>query len=281
MTRAPFQARLEAALRDGRAPLCVGLDPDPSRLPAELGQGIAAVRRHTLGLVEATAPYAAAFKPNLAFFERMGPEGVALLVEVVRVARHHALVIADAKRGDIGNTAVAYAEAIYDVIGADACTVNGYLGHDSLLPFIQRPDRFAFLLCRTSNPGAQDFQDLILADTGEPLYLTVARRAVEWNELGTVGLVVGATWPEEMARIREVAPDLPLLVPGVGSQGGDLGAAVRAARGRDGTGSYLVNVSRAISQASTGADFAAAAAAAAARLQQELLAAAVHAVLHG
>jgi orotidine-5'-phosphate decarboxylase len=249
----------------------VGLDPDPSLLPAELGQGIEAVRRHTLSLVEATAPYAAAFKPNLAFFERMGPEGIELLVEVVRFARQHALVIADAKRGDIGNTSAAYAEALYDVIGADACTVNGYLGHDSLMPFLQRPDRFAFILCRTSNPGAGDFQDLTLADTGEPLYLRLARRAVEWNDLGTVGLVVGATWPEEMARIREVASDLPLLVPGVGSQGGNLRDAVAAARGRDGSGCYLVNVSRAISQASTGADFASAAAAAAARFRDQLI----------
>jgi orotidine-5'-phosphate decarboxylase len=271
VTRGHFRETLEAAVRDVGAPLCVGLDPDPSLLPAELGQGIEAVRRHTLSLVEATAPYAAAFKPNLAFFERMGPEGIELLVEVVRFARQHALVIADAKRGDIGNTSAAYAEALYDVIGADACTVNGYLGHDSLMPFLQRPDRFAFILCRTSNPGAGDFQDLTLADTGEPLYLRLARRAGEWNDLGTVGLVVGATWPEEMARIREVASDLPLLVPGVGSQGGDLRDAVAAARGRDGSGCYLVNVSRAISQASTGADFAVAAAAAAARFRDQLI----------
>jgi orotidine-5'-phosphate decarboxylase len=139
------------------------------------------------------------------------------------------------------------------------------------MPFLQRPDRFAFILCRTSNPGAGDFQDLTLADTGEPLYLRLARRAGEWNDLGTVGLVVGATWPEEMARIREVASDLPLLVPGVGSQGGDLRDAVAAARGRDGSGCYLVNVSRAISQASTGADFAVAAAAAAARFRDQLI----------
>jgi orotidine-5'-phosphate decarboxylase len=249
-------------MRKGAA-LCVGLDPDPAMMPASLGGGIAAVRRHTLAIVEATEPYAAAYKPNLAFFERFGPAGLELLIEVVRMASRHALVIADAKRGDIGNTAAAYAEALYDQVGADACTVNGYLGHDSLLPFLERPDRFAFIVCRTSNPGAADFQDLPVGEGGEPLYLRLARLATNWNTLGTVGLVAGATWPGEISRIRAVAPELPLLLPGVGSQRADLEDAVRAARGEDGRGRYVVSVSRAISQASTGDDFAEAAAKAA------------------
>ncbi|HVC40203.1 MAG TPA: orotidine-5'-phosphate decarboxylase [Candidatus Dormibacteraeota bacterium] len=270
MKAAPFRERLEESIEATGAALCVGIDPDPSRIPAGLGEGIEGVRRHTLAVIEATAPYAAAFKPNLAFFERLGPEGFQLLIEVVRSAGRHALVIADAKRGDIGNTAKAYAAAIYDVIGADGCTVNGYLGHDSLIPFIERPDRFAFIVCRTSNPGASDFQDLILQEGAEALYLHLARRAVEWNTIGTVGLVAGATWPAEIARIREVAPQLPLLLPGVGSQGGDLRRAVEAAAGPDGQGRYLVNVSRAIAQASRGADFAEAAGRAAADLRNQI-----------
>jgi orotidine-5'-phosphate decarboxylase len=232
-------------------------------IPGSLGDGMSAVRRHTLALVEATAPYAVAYKPNLAFFERLGPAGWELLIEVVGAASQHALVIADAKRGDIGNTAAAYAEALYDRVGADACTVHGYLGEDSLLPFLERPDRFAFIVCRTSNPGAADFQDLPVGDGGEPLYLRLARLARGWNTRGTVGLVAGATWPEEIARIRAVAPELPLLLPGVGRQQGDLEQAALAAGGEDGQGLYLVSVSRAISQASTGDDFAEAAAEAA------------------
>ncbi|MGA7086736.1 MAG: orotidine-5'-phosphate decarboxylase [Candidatus Dormiibacterota bacterium] len=263
MTQAPFRERLAGAVARNAAPLCVGLDPDPAAIPASLGEGILAIRRHTLALVEATAPYAAAYKPNLAFFERLGPPGWELLIEVVRSASRHALVIADAKRGDIDNTAAAYAEALYDQVGADACTVHGYLGEDSLRPFLERPDRFAFIVCRTSNPGAADFQDLPVGEGGEPLYLHLARLAVGWNKLGTVGLVAGATWPGEIARIRAVASDLPLLLPGVGRQSGDLEQASLAARGQDGKGLYLVSVSRGISQASTGDDFAEAAAAAA------------------
>jgi orotidine-5'-phosphate decarboxylase len=259
VTRAPFRERLEGVIARKGAPLCVGLDPDPAVIPASLGEGVSAVRRHTLALVEATAPYAAAYKPNLAFFERLGPAGWELLIEVVKAASRHALVIADAKRGDIGNTAAAYAEALYDRVGADACTVHGYLGEDSLLPFLERPGRLAFIVCRTSNPGAADFQDLPVGEGGEPLYLRLARLARGWNTLGTVGLVAGATWPGEIARIRSAAPELPLLLPGVGRQQGDLEQAALAARGEDGQGLYLVSVSRAISQASSGDDFAEAA----------------------
>lgn len=274
MNRALFRERLEGAVVTKGAALCVGLDPDLTKIPAGLGQGLEAVRRHTLAIVEATAPYAAAFKPNLAFFERLGAPGFELLIEVVKVAGRHALVIADGKRGDIGSTAVAYAEAIFDVIGADACTVNGYLGHDSVLPFLDRPGRFAFILCRTSNPGAADFQDLVVQEGGRPLYLHVASRAAEWNSEGTVGLVAGATWPAEISRIREAAPDLPLLLPGVGAQGADVVAAVQAAQGNDGQGRYLISSSRAISQASSGPEFAEAAADAARVLSDQIRAAA-------
>ncbi|MGA7172179.1 MAG: orotidine-5'-phosphate decarboxylase [Candidatus Dormiibacterota bacterium] len=270
MTRAPFRERLEGEVLAKGAALCVGLDPDPEKIPSGLGQGIEAIRRHTLAIIDATAPYAVAFKPNLAFFERLGAPGFELLIEVVKVAGSHALVIADGKRGDIGSTSVAYAEAIFDVIGADACTVSGYLGHDSVRPFLDRPGRFAFILCRTSNPGASDFQDLVVQDGGRPLYLHMALRAAEWNSEGTVGLVAGATWPSEISRIREAAPELPILLPGVGAQGADVIAAVHAAQGNDGRGQYLVSSSRAISQASGGADFADAAAEAARALSDQI-----------
>jgi orotidine-5'-phosphate decarboxylase len=268
--RAPFRERLAESIAVRGAPLCVGLDPDPEQIPRSLGEGADALRRHTLAVVEATSSFAAAYKPNLAFFERFGASGFAVLEEVIQAASRHAPVIADAKLGDIGSTALAYAEAIYDVLGADACTVNGYLGADSIEPFLAREDRFAFIVCRTSNPGASDIQDLLVGEQQRPLYLEVARRAVEWNGRGNVGLVAGATWPAEIGRIREVARELPILLPGVGRQGADLGDAVHAAAGRDGTGSYLVSSSRAIGHASSGEDFAEAAGQAASDLHDQL-----------
>ncbi len=236
-------------------------------LPESLSRDAEGVRSYCLELIEATAPYAAAFKPNSAFFEALGAPGWELLAEVVGEAGRHGLVIVDAKRGDIGHTAAAYASAIFDVLGADACTVNGYLGGDATAPFLARPDRLAFVLCRTSNPGAGDLQDLRLVEGGGPLYLHLARLARAWNDLpptGTVGLVAGATWPGELAMIRQAVPDLPILVPGVGAQGGDLEGVVAAASGVGGDAPYLINVSRGIGQASRGADFASAGAAAAA-----------------
>ncbi|HEY6539279.1 MAG TPA: orotidine-5'-phosphate decarboxylase [Candidatus Dormibacteraeota bacterium] len=271
MSRAPFRERLAESAATRGSFLCVGLDPDPEQIPPSLGAGISAVRRHTLAVIEATAPYAAAYKPNAAFFEQFGAPGWELLIEVVGVARQHAPVILDAKRGDIGSTAAAYARAVFDVIGADACTVNPYLGGDSLEPFLSRPDRFTFILCRTSNPGARDLQDLLIEGRGgEPLYLAVGRCAVEWNVAGNVGLVAGATWAAEISRLRTVAPDMPILLPGIGRQGGDLREAILAARGPSGRGEYLASASRGISQASTGDDFAEAAGAAARDLAGQL-----------
>lgn len=270
MTRAPFRERLAESVASRGAALCVGLDPDPTKIPKSLGEGIEAVRRHTLAVVEATAPFAAAYKPNVAFYERFGAPGIEVLVEVVKAAGRHAPVIADAKRGDIGSTATAYADALYDAIGADACTVNGYLGADSLEPFLSRSDRFAFIVCRTSNPGARDVQDLPVGDRQEPLYLHLARCAVEWNTRSNVGLVAGATWPVEIGRIREVASDLVMLLPGVGSQGGDLAGSIRAAAGNSGRGLYLASSSRAIANASSNDDFAEAAAQAAGALREEI-----------
>jgi orotidine-5'-phosphate decarboxylase len=224
------------------------------------------VRRYCLDLIEATAAYTVAYKPNAGFFEALGTFGWELLAEVVREASRHGLVVVDAKRGDVGHTATAYATAIFEVLGADACTVNGYLGADSVAPFLSRLDRQAFVVCRTTNQGATDLQDLELKTTGEPLYLHLARLAAEWDLLpptGTVGLVAGATWPRELAALREVAPSLPLLIPGVGAQGGELESSVTAALGASGRAPYLLSVSRGIGQASRGKDFATAAASAA------------------
>ncbi|MGH7640345.1 MAG: orotidine-5'-phosphate decarboxylase [Candidatus Dormibacteria bacterium] len=259
MSRAPFGERLHAAVVAKGAALCVGLDPDPARVPRHLGAGIVGVRRQLLELIEATAPSAVAFKPNLAFFEQLGTDGWQLLTEVMAQGQAKALVIADAKRGDVGHTAHAYASAIYQTLGADACTVSPYLGWDTLAPFLAWQDRCAFVVCRTSNPGAADLQSLEVGESGDPLYIHVARLATRWAELGGVGLVTGATWPEELARVRQVAPELPFLIPGVGAQGGNLQDAVRAARGPDGGSPYLVSISRAIAQASLGRDFAEAA----------------------
>ncbi len=268
-----FAERLSAAVAEAGAPLCVGLDPDPSQLPSHLEGGIDGVRQFCLEVIAATGHWAAAFKPNIAFYERFGAEGWLALIDVISAAREHGLVIVDAKRGDIGHTAAAYAETLFATLGADACTANPYLGHDAVTPLLSMPGRVAFVLCRTSNPGAADFQDLAVGPEGRPLYLEVARRVVEWDRLGpgdTAGLVVGATWPAELHAVRTVAPTLPILIPGVGAQGGDLAAAAAAAAGPDGRAPFLLSISRGIASASRGRDFAEAAAAAASRYHQQL-----------
>ncbi len=265
--RESFLDRLRARSESLGGNLCVGLDPVLDSLPYHLGRDPQGARRFCLDLVEATAEYACAYKPNAAFFEAMGASGWEVLGEVVAAAQKRALVVLDAKRGDVGHTAEAYARAAFEHLGADACTVSGYLGYDSVEPFVRHADRMAFVLCRTSNPSAGDLQDLAVGDSGAPLYVEVARRVAGWGRAHPsprLGLVTGATWPSEIARIREAAPGLPFLIPGVGAQGGDLEAAVAAALGPDRSGVYLLTVSRGIGGASRGPDFAAAASVAAA-----------------
>ena len=209
--------------------LCVGLDPDPSSLPDGLqpGPGRRRAVRPTCSS-RRQRPYAAAIKPNLAFFEAFGSPGLAALERIRATIPADVLVVADAKRGDIGSTAARQAVALFDGLGADAVTVNPYLGSEAVTPLIERLDRFAYLLCRTSNPGAGELQDLDVAAApiagapAEPLYARVARLAVGWGPGGTVGLVVGATAPAELAAIRAIAPGLAFLVPGVGAQGGEV-----------------------------------------------------------
>ena len=265
---APYLERLAARSAASGTVLCLGIDPDPAALPAGFPPTIAGVERFARLLVEAAAPHAAAVKPNLAFFEAFGSPGMAALERIRAAVPDGVPVIADAKRGDIGSTAARQAAALYDALGADAITVNPYLGEEAVRPLVERADRFAYVLCRTSNPGAGELQDLaVSADDdlpapSEALHLRVARRATAWGPGGTVGLVVGATAPEELARIRSVAPGLAFLVPGVGAQGGDAaavlehgGATASPARGRPGHG-LLVNVSRGIAGAALAADAA-------------------------
>ncbi|GAB4533225.1 MAG: orotidine-5'-phosphate decarboxylase [Anaerolineales bacterium] len=240
-----FFSRLERRADECASLLCVGLDPHPQLLPHPTA---AAAREFCLRLIEKTAPYAAAFKPNAAFFEAFGAPGWEALAAVIAAARATgASVILDAKRGDIASTARAYAQSAFEHLGAHAITLNPYLGYDAVEPFIGDPEKGAFLLCKTSNPGSADLQDLMV-DDGVLLYEHVARLAQGWNAAGNIGLVVGATQPEALARVRTAAPGLWFLSPGVGAQGGDLETALRSGLRADGRG-LLINVSRGIARA--------------------------------
>ncbi len=246
--------------------LCLGLDPDPAALPPGFAPDLAGITAFARTVVEAAVPFAAAVKPNLAFFEAYGSPGIAALERLRSTLPHDLPVVVDAKRGDIGSTAARQAVALFDTLGADAITVNPYLGEEAVAPLLARTDRFAYVLCRTSNPGAAELQGLMVEPDDaaghprEPLYARVARRATEWGPGGTVGLVVGATAPHELAEIRAIAPGLAFLVPGVGAQGGDEAAVLRDGRatstpaGERPGGGLLVNVSRGIAGAARSSD---------------------------
>jgi uridine monophosphate synthetase len=246
-----FFSNLEVRTRKIDSLLCVGLDPAPEDLPAANAD---AAREFCLRLIEATADLAAAFKPNAAFFEALGTPGWQALADVIHAVPRDTPVILDGKRGDIASTAEAYARSAFEVLGAGAITLSPYLGRDALEPFLKHPEHGVFLLCRTSNPGASDLQDLLVKDLaappqaeGTPLYEKVASLAQLWNTRGNLGLVAGATYPEALARVRAAAPDLWILAPGVGAQGGELKAALRAGLRSDGSG-LLLPVSRGISR---------------------------------
>ncbi len=246
-----FAERLAAAQAAVNSLVCVGLDPDPASLPEDLAHVPEPLFAFNRRIVDATRDSAAAYKPQIAFYSAVGAEAeLALSIRYIRAHAPHALVILDAKRNDIGNTAAAYAREAFERYDADAVTVNPYMGEDSVLPFLARSDRGAILLCRTSNPGARDFQDLIVE--GLPLYRHVAARAARhWNRNGNLMLVVGATYPREMADLRAAHPELPFLVPGIGAQGGDLAATLAAGLDAAGAG-LLINSSRAIIYAGAG-----------------------------
>ncbi|QSG14304.1 orotidine-5'-phosphate decarboxylase [Halapricum desulfuricans] len=246
-----FFDRLAERIATVDSVVSVGLDPDPDRLPEHVADADLPRFQFNRRIIDATHEHAACYKPNAAFYE--GADGWAALAETIAYAHGKGVpVLLDAKRGDIGNTARQYADTLDpDGLDADAITVNPYMGRDSLEPFLQREDKGVFVLCRTSNPGGADLQDLELS-SGEPLYERVAALADLWNANGNVGLVVGATNPDELESIREIVPDVPFLVPGVGAQGGDAEAAVehgltaRWSDADDAPGVGLVNSSRGI-----------------------------------
>jgi orotidine-5'-phosphate decarboxylase len=270
-----FIEMLRGAQQRNASMLCVGLDPEPARFPAGLAGDASKIHEFCARIVDATADLAVAFKPQIAYFAAHGAEAqLEQLMEHMRRNAPHVPVILDAKRGDIGSTAQQYAKEAFERYGADAVTLSPFMGFDSIEPYLKYEGKGAFLLCRTSNPGGDDLQTQKLASVaGEPLlYEHVARLANgPWNLNGQLGLVVGATYPNEIERVRGVAPKLPLLIPGVGAQGGDAVATVKAGWREDAP--IVVNSSRAILYASSGEDFAQAARAEAMRTRDLLEAA--------
>ncbi len=261
-----FVDKLAASVRKNESRLCIGLDPDPALMPAGTG-----VFDFNKAIIDATCDLVCAYKPQFAFYEAMGQEGMEALRRTIKYVPDDIVIIGDAKRGDIGNTSKAYARAIFDDLGCDAATVNPYLGFDSIEPFIAYREKGVFILCRTSNPGAADFQSLRCETEIGPraLFEVVAQKAAQWNKQNNIGLVVGATSSEELKQIRQSYPEMLLLIPGIGAQGGDLALTIR--NGADNKGERtIINSSRQIIYASRGKDFAAAARRAALALRDDI-----------
>jgi orotidine-5'-phosphate decarboxylase len=262
-----FLEKLHSTSQRNGSLLCVGLDPDPGLMPEKTS-----VLDFNRALIEATCDLVCAYKLNFAFYEALDSPGISALKETIKAVPEGIPVIGDAKRGDIGNTARAYARAIFEGLGCDATTVNPYLGLDSVAPYIEYRDRGVFILCRTSNPGSGDFQSLVCEQAGGDslkLFQIVADKASQWNTHGNIGLVVGATYPEELRLIREAHPELPFLIPGVGAQGGDLALAVRYGVNARSRGA-IINSSRQVIYASRNQDFAQAARQAALSLRDQI-----------
>ena len=253
-----FTEQLAAAWQKNDSQLCVGLDPDPAKFPAHLKGRDDAIFEFCKTIVDATADLVCSFKPQIAYFAaRRAEDQLEALIAHIHERHPGIPVILDAKRGDIGSTAEQYAVEAFERFRADAVTVNPYMGRDSVEPYLAFPDKGVILLCRTSNAGGSDLQFLDVG--GEKLYERVARLAAEqWNTTGQIGLVVGATFPAEIARVRAIVGEMPLLVPGIGAQGGDIEATVKAGRTAAGTG-LMINSSRAILYAGKGEDYASAA----------------------
>ena len=254
-----FAERLAAQVGRTKSLVCVGLDPDPTRFPEQLRksgrrEAIVAFNR---AIVEATADLVCAYKPNLGFYVAQGIDGIAALLETRALIPAEIPVILDCKVGDMGNTAAAYASGYFGEWGFEAVTANPYQGEDSLAPFLAYPDRAVFVVCRTSNPSSADLQDTRVQEGDEPVYMRIARRANQWQRDYTaqVGLVVGATRPRELGEIRGACPTLPILLPGVGAQAGDVEASVENGIDEGGTG-LIVSSSRGIIYAGGGSDFA-------------------------
>ena len=234
-----FNSNLKSLVKEKKTCLCVGLDINPEAFGSN---NLKSLKDHTFNVIDATREFAVAYKPNFAFFERWGAAGFAWLEETVAYIGNDHIKIADAKRGDIGNTAKQYAESIFNHFGFDCVTINPYMGEDSITPFIKDKTKGAFVLCRTSNPSAKDLQNKII--NGKPLYHEVAKLIENLNTVDNLGLVVGATAPDELTSIRTLVPNLPLLIPGVGFQGGNLEHSVRVSNK---TGVGIINISRGIS----------------------------------
>ena len=266
-----YQEKIESAWTSSRSMVCVGLDPQMDRLPKAIRSGKKPFLAFNQAIIDATLPFACAYKPQFAYYA--AENRLDELRETMAYLRAKALdqvLILDAKRGDIGSTADQYAREAFEVYGADAVTVNPYMGGDTLIPFSRHADKGVVVLCKTSNPGSSELQDLVL-EGGDPLYLEVARKAAgDWNKNHNLALVVGATYPEQLARIRQAVGTMPLLVPGIGAQGGDLAATLKAGLRPDGWG-LMINSSRGIIYASGGDDFADAAGQAARKLNEACL----------
>jgi orotidine-5'-phosphate decarboxylase len=254
-----FAQQIQSAWDSQGSMLCVGFDPDPERLPSSLQGQPEAIFEFCRDIADATADLVCAFKPQFAYFASQGAERqLEKLIAHLKNHYPHIPVILDAKRGDIGSTAEHYAKEAFERYGADAVTVNPYMGFDSIEPYLRHQGKGVIILCRTSNPGGSDIQFLKVGESSDPLYLHIAKLAAnQWNASGQVSLVVGATFPEEIAKVRSIVGDMPLLIPGIGAQGGNIDATVKAGSilHKPGTG-MLINSSRAILYASSDNDFA-------------------------
>jgi orotidine-5'-phosphate decarboxylase len=248
-----FIDKLQRAQRKNRSLLCIGLDTDPAKLPRHLGKSKNAILHFNHHIIESTSDLVCAYKLNLAFYEALGDRGWHILEETLAFIPKTIVTLGDGKRGDIGNTAARYADALYNELGFDGATVNPYMGYDSVEPFIRSDSHCAFVLALTSNEGSNDFQRLIIR--GRPLYEKVIQAAAGWNLKKNIGLVVGATHPNELKPIRDLAPTMPILIPGIGKQGGDLESAVQYGCDKNGK-LAIINASRSILYASSGKDFA-------------------------
>ena len=272
-----FNQQLQSAWASQGSMLCVGFDPDPKRLPLSLQGRPEGIYEFCREIADATADLVCAFKPQFAYFASQRAEAqLEKLIKHLKDKHPHIPVILDSKRGDIGSTADHYALEAFDRYGADAVTVNPYMGFDTIEPYLKHAGKGVIVLCRTSNPGGSDLQFLNVTPNAEPLYLHVAKLAAQqWNSSGQISLVVGATFPEEIAKVRAIVGEIPLLIPGIGAQGGDIDATVSAGKiiGKPGTG-MIINSSRAILYASSGSDFAQAARAVAITTRDALRAAA-------
>lgn len=250
-----FYSKLNASWAQSQSALCIGLDPDINKLPTHLKHDPLGIQKFCIDIVNATADVVCAYKPQIAYFAAIGAESqLQAVCDHIRTQFPHVALILDAKRGDIGDTAALYAREAYERYQADAVTVNPYMGTDSLAPFLNTPGKGTIVLCRTSNPGSGEFQTKMV--NGTSLYKHIAISAAsQWASIGDTALVMGATYPQELAEVRQIVGDMPFLVPGIGAQGGDVVAAVRAGRTDEGSG-LIMNSSRAVLYASSGKDFA-------------------------